>query len=90
MNLIPPLLLVEARREIYPLIDKHLRKLPKNPDGTINFLRVLWAGSIPATYSIFCDGKALYSPLKKKNQITIATLPGTPNNQSKIGTPTFP
>ncbi len=37
MNLIPPLLLVEARREMYLLIDKHLRKLPKNPDGTINF-----------------------------------------------------
>lgn len=37
MNLIPPLLLVEARREIYLLINKHLRKLPKNPDGTINF-----------------------------------------------------
>ena len=26
----------EAKKEVYKLIDKHLRKLPKNQDGTIN------------------------------------------------------
>ncbi len=28
----------EAKKEAYILIDKHLRKLPKNPDGTVNEL----------------------------------------------------
>ena len=28
----------EAKKEAYKLIDKHLRKLPKNQDGTINEL----------------------------------------------------
>lgn len=26
----------EAKKEVYKLIDKHLRKLPKNQDGTFN------------------------------------------------------
>lgn len=28
----------EAKKEAYILIDKHLRKLPKNSDGTVNEL----------------------------------------------------
>lgn len=32
----PFTLRAEAKAEIYQLIDKHIRKLPKNEDGTIN------------------------------------------------------
>ena len=38
MKLDPFALRDEAKKEVYRLIDKHLRKLPKNQDGTINDL----------------------------------------------------
>ena len=36
MKFWPPALKEEAKKEVYKLIDKHLRKLPKNQDGTFN------------------------------------------------------
>jgi hypothetical protein len=36
MKIWPPSLKEEAKKEAYKLIDKHLRKLPKNADGTFN------------------------------------------------------
>ena len=36
MKIWPPSLKEEAKKEAYKLIEKHLRKLPKNADGTFN------------------------------------------------------